>query len=104
METLKAALERILAWHKQHGRKVVDLLQPGLTAQSITAGTTPLLLHDDVVHLYMWHNGTRISQKYVLNEFYFTPGYYLLSLEDALNAYSSLISNTNWKKDCFPVL
>src|SRR5262245_27938389 len=104
MATLAAALERIVAWHKRHGRKVVDLLQPGLIAQSITAGTAPLLLHDDVVHLYMWRNGTRISQEYVLNDFYFIPGYYLLSLEDALDAYSSLISNTDWEKDCFPVL
>jgi cell wall assembly regulator SMI1 len=101
---LKAALERIVTWHKQHGRKVVDLLQPGLTAQSITAATAGLLLNDEVVQLYMWRNGTRVSQEYVLNDHYFTPGYYLLSLEDALDAYHSLIGNTDWENGCFPIL
>lgn len=101
---LEAALERILIWHKQHGRKVVDLLQPGLTNESITTLTAGLLLDDDVIHLYRWRNGTRVSQDYVLNDHYFIPGYYLLSLDDALNAYHSLISNTAWEKGCFPIL
>jgi cell wall assembly regulator SMI1 len=101
---LEPALERIVAWHKQHGRKVVDLLQPGLTAQAITAATAALPLHDDVVQFYLWRNGTRISQEYVLNDHYFIPGYYLLSLKDALDAYHSLISNTDWQNGWFPIL
>ena len=101
---LEPALERIATWHKQRGRKVVDLLQLGLSAQAITAATAALLVHDDVVHLYMWRNGTRVSQEYVLNDHYFIPGYYLLSLDDALDAYHSLIRNTDWEKGCLPIL
>lgn len=101
---LEQALERIFTWHKQRGRKVVDLLQPGLTAQMITVRKVPIVLRADVVQLYMWHNGTRVSQEYVLNEHYFTPGYYLLSLDDALDAYHSCIANTDWQKCWFPIL
>ena len=101
---LEAALDRILTWHKQHGRKVVELLHPGLTAHSITAATAGLLLNNEVVQLYMWRNGTRVSQEYVLNDHYFIPGYYLLSLEDALDAYDILTGNTDWEYGCLPIL
>jgi hypothetical protein len=101
---LEQVLERIFTWHKQYSRKVVDLLLPGLAAQMITARTAPLVLRADVVHLYMWRNGTRVSQEYLLNDLYFTPGYYLLSLDAAVDAYHSRIANTNWQKRWFPIL
>lgn len=101
---LEQALERIFTWHKQRGRKVVDLLQPGLTAQMVTAQKVPFVLNADVVLLYTWRNGTRVSQEYILNDHYFTPGYYLMSLDDALDAYNSLIANTDWQKCWFPIL
>ena len=101
MEKLKLSLERIVAWHKRRGRKVVDLLQPGLSATALKA---PLVLHADVVHLYKWGNGTRVSQDYVLNDLYFTPGYYLLSFDHALDAYNRLVSSTSWHESWFPVM
>lgn len=102
---LEQSLERIFTWHKQRGRKVVDLLQPELTAQIITAQRVPFVLNSDVILLYMWHNGTHVSQEYILNDHYFTPGYYLMSLDDALEAYHSLIdNNTDWQKCWFPIL
>lgn len=101
---LKQALERIFTWHKQRGRKVVDLLQPGLTAQMVTDRKAPFVLNDDLLLLYTWHNGTRVSQEYILNDHYFIPGYYLMSLDDALDSYHNLIANTNWQKCWFPIL
>jgi cell wall assembly regulator SMI1 len=101
---LGQALEHIFSWYKQHGRKVVALLQPGLTAQMITGRKATLVLDADVVHLYMWRNGTRFSQEYVLNDHYFTPGYYLLSLVDAPDVYLSRIANPDWQKCRFPIL
>jgi cell wall assembly regulator SMI1 len=101
MEMLELSLERIVAWHKRYRRKVVDLLQPGRSATALKA---PLLLHADVVHLYKWHNGTRVSQEYVLNDLYFTPGYYLLSFDHALDAYDRLVSNACWQESWFPVM
>jgi hypothetical protein len=62
------------------------------------------VLHADVVQLYRWRNGTRVSQDYLLNEHYFTPGYYLLSLDDALHACDMLTANTGWQKGWFPIL
>jgi cell wall assembly regulator SMI1 len=104
MVMLEEALERILTWHKQHGRKVADLLQPGLTAAAIADRTTPFALAGDAAQLYLWRNGTRLSQEHVLNDHYFTPGYYLLSLEDALEAYGNLTDYTEWQKGWLPVL
>ena len=99
---LETALERIVTWHKQHGRKMVNLLQPGLTAQAITAATAGLPLNDDLVQLYMWRNGTRVSQEYVLNDHYFIRGYYLLSLEDALKLTTVLLAIPIGRKAAFP--
>jgi hypothetical protein len=101
---LEQSLERILAWHRSRHRKVIDLLQPGLTAETIDGRVAPLAPRADVVRLYEWRDGTLLSQDFVLNDHYLIPGYYLMSLDDGLHAYRGLTADTPWSQHWFPIL
>lgn len=92
MEDLKDALGRILLWHETHNRLIVNLLQKGLSVSEVGGKTAalPFNFTEELVELYTWRNGTKVSQQHTLNDHYFLPGYYLLSLEDAIYNYQSL--------------
>jgi hypothetical protein len=102
-------LDRILGHLRQLKRPVCSLLQPGLPAASVSEAfakariTPPGSLPD----IYSWRNGTLLSSGASLNDLNFFPGYYLMSLEEAIETHSILAKQDEepctWKETWFPL-
>ena len=75
--------ERILAWLEAHDRLVARLLRPGLHAREIEGLETELgwRLPMEVAQFFQWCNGVEYNSKINLNDVYFFPWYYPLSIE-----------------------
>ncbi|WP_137939569.1 SMI1/KNR4 family protein [Chitinivorax sp. B] len=87
------------------GRPVVNLLQPGMeknAAKSLVADTG-LVLTDDIYELYEWRNGTKVVPGTILDDLHFFPGFYFLSLEDALTSYQAFKDDDRWDKCWLPL-
>lgn len=57
---------------------------------------------DALVSLYMWRNGTRTDGA-TLGEIDLFPGFYFLSLDDAIANRQAFITDPRWHEDWFPV-
>ena len=81
-------------------------LQPGLSSHEIEAQLAAhrLPAYPDLVSLYEWRNGTDTSTGLVLDELQLVPGFYLLSLNDALVDYDAFIKSQRWNASWLPVL
>lgn len=53
--------------------------------------------------LYGWHDGTETSQA-VLDDIHMFPGFYLLTLDDALAGYLAFVDDPRWPQGLLPVL
>ena len=97
--------DRVLGWLAKHRRPVVSLLRPGLTDQAIHALATQLdwPLPSDAVDLFRWRNGTRKPSECILDEVYFFPGYYLMSLEDAVEQMPGYVNEAVWQPKWLPL-
>ncbi|MDQ6685913.1 MAG: SMI1/KNR4 family protein [Pseudomonadota bacterium] len=92
--------------HLRHlGRKSPDLLQPPLPSPAFAtcAAKFPFPLTGELLAIYAWRNGTRAEQGESLENLHFFPGFFLLSLEDALRNYLERKQNTQWRDDWFPL-
>jgi hypothetical protein len=76
--------DAILALNTNLGRALGDRLADGLPREAIveSAGQEGLELPDEIVDLFAWRNGTKPG--YEMGSLWLLPGYYLLSLEEAL--------------------
>lgn len=99
------ALDRILAWLSRNGRAAATKLQPGLTPAYIAAEESklPFALPRELETMYQWRNGTEVNEGDLLGQAYLFPGFYLLSLDEALQTYSELKGSSQWKKHWFPI-
>ncbi len=84
---------------------LLRLLQPGLDAHRVRS-----LLHgsglpstEDLEFLYAWRDGTKADGA-TLGEIYLFPGFYFLSLEDALLNYQAFSADPRWSPGWLPVL
>ena len=100
-----AALDRILARLTQLRRPVAQCLQPGLSPDEIFARESmlPFALSRELEVLYQWRNGTRVEEGDVLGQAYFFPGFYLLSLDEALQTYAERKDSRQWKAHWLPI-
>jgi hypothetical protein len=100
---MPSGLEKTLA---RLDRKIVELLQPGLAQGAIEAELSlrhlPLL--QEHATLYGWRNGTDATTGAVLGDLWLVPGFYLLSLGDALANYDALTVSDRWDAAWFPIL
>jgi cell wall assembly regulator SMI1 len=87
------------------GRRTPKLLNPGLSREAIARATAklPFALPPEVVALYEAFDGTRTDTKALLRDMWLFPGYILLSLEDAVEAYRLMRRARGWKPSWFPV-
>jgi len=106
MEKLRESLNRITAWLQDNKPEYAANLNPGLTYEEIEEKVKDLSfkLPREVYELYQWHDG--------MMEFEVYPGYYFLSLNEALDYYSGVrqmedsatgVGYEMWNKNWFPV-
>lgn len=98
-----AALDRI-AIRLAH-RAVARMLQPALTSSEIATRAAPLpfALTRELEALYQWRNGTLVNEGDLLGQAYLFPGFYLLSLDEAVQIYSERKGSRQWRPSYFPV-
>jgi cell wall assembly regulator SMI1 len=79
LRTIEAHLARLR-------RPVMQLLQPGLSREQIEKHEAKLQfkLTPDLVNLYRVRNGTAAREGDIIDDLWFFPGFYLLSLEEAV--------------------
>jgi hypothetical protein len=53
--------------------------------------------------LYGWKNGISIACSAVLGDIYFFPGFYLLSIEDAVVNYQAFVTDARWTVGWLPL-
>ncbi|GAA2183127.1 SMI1/KNR4 family protein [Brooklawnia cerclae] len=80
-------------------------LQPGLSAETIrtTLASVDLPSAPELEALYGWHDGTATPPGVKLGSIYLLPGYYLLSLEDAVANYKAFVGDRRWTTGWLPV-
>jgi hypothetical protein len=99
---------------KRLKRPVIDFLQEGICKDMIASKLEglPFVFSQELLALYMWRNGTRITEGVTGGEVCFFPGFYLLAIDDAITEYRSLmnlkddpriIDDLKWKKAWYPV-
>jgi cell wall assembly regulator SMI1 len=98
-------LDRIVASLAQLGRRFPALLLPGLSKREIESweAKLPFSLTRELDSLYQWRNGTRAYEGDLLGDLYFFPGFYLLSLEEAVQTYKEREDAPQWRKGWFPL-
>lgn len=105
MSDLKEALSRILAGLDRLRRRItLEALQPGLesaeTGFLLRAAGLP---EDEPVEvLYAWRDGTNTTG-HTLGSIQIFPGFYLLSLRDAITNYRAFLSDPRWSRGWFPL-
>jgi len=97
---MRAALERIEAWHAAYRTPIARAFRPGLGDTELTRKlqSLPCRLPREIQALYTWHDGTEI----VDDEFVWY--HYLPSLDRAIGNYRRLVASGLLHPDEFPVL
>jgi hypothetical protein len=87
-------------------RPIAGMLQPPLAPERIAKLTRPLPfpLGRELLALYSVTNGTPVTHRRPLSDVWIFPGYYLLSLEEAIAEYRSMRRAPQWEATWFPVL
>ena len=99
LASIEAALERL-------GRQVLlRCLQEGLPAEAVrssiaAAGLTSVA---ELESLYGWKDGTSTEGVAAVDDIYLFPGFYLLSLEDAVANYQAFATDSRWKPGWLPL-
>lgn len=102
---LREALSRIEAGLAQLGRGVLlRALRPGLGAEEVGRQLTGAGLPNDsaVASLYGWRNGSE-TEGVTLDDIQMFPGFYLLSLEDAVTNYRAFDADQRWSPGWLPI-
>lgn len=105
MADMVALLDRTVAHLQRLRRRAPDLLQPPLSLDAIRAQAKvlPFALTGEVESIYQWRNGTKAEAGTLLEFLYFFPGFYFLSLEEAIERYQELEDAPQWQKGWFPL-
>ncbi len=96
---IEAALERL-------GRRVLlDALRVGIDADRVRAllAACGLTSVRDVEALYAWHDGTETTGVASVDDIHLFPGFYLLSLEDAVANYRAFVEDPRWAQGWLPL-
>lgn len=103
---LSASLASIEAALQRLGRKtLLRSLQAGLSAEAVRSslGAVGLASASELEALYMWRNGTSTASGVILDDIHLFPGFYLLSIEDAITNYSAFVTDSRWRPGWLPI-
>jgi hypothetical protein len=106
MTSLLTSLDAVVKHLSRLNRIVVDLLQPGLSVAEISTELSQrrLPMVQELSTLWTWRNGTASPPGLVLGDFYVVPGFYLLSMREAMVDYDAFIKSARWQASWVPVL
>lgn len=104
LASVQECVEFIEGYLRRFGRPVTDKLQPGVSIKVAQDSFNALHLTppSDLVALYTCHDGIKIKKGDSLDDAHFFPGFYWLSLSDALNTYKAFFSDPRWSKSWLP--
>jgi hypothetical protein len=100
------SLERIVAALAKLGRtEVLRRLLPGVPVETIRERFRGVGLQasSGLVALYSWHGGTAVTAGTSLDDVQFFPGFWFLSLDDAIANYVAFRDDMRWNSSWFPV-
>lgn len=106
MDDLTASLEDVENGLQRLQRSVLlGALQPGLNTERVGSllGQIGLSASGQVEALYGWRDGTRTAGVGSLDDIHFFPGFYLLSMEDAVANYRVLVADQRWTPGWLPI-
>lgn len=83
---------------------LLQSLQAGLSADVVRSslGAIGLTSTVEVEALYMWKNGTS-TLNVTLDDIHLFPGFYMLSIEDAITNYRAFVGDPRWRKGWLPL-
>jgi cell wall assembly regulator SMI1 len=105
--SIHETLDRILAGLRRLSReRTLGLLKPGIPEEEIQHALREfgLAAPPDLVTTYEWRNGSDADAADMLDELYIFPGYYFLSLEDAIADYRARLDLEHWDASWLPLL
>ncbi len=103
---LSASLASIEAALQRLGRHaLLRSLQAGLSAESVRSSLSAvgLVSASELEALYVWRNGTSTAVGLTLDDIHFFPGFYLLSIEDAIANYRAFVTDSRWGPGWLPI-
>jgi len=106
-ENLHAVLEKILLWVEKLEIPLNKYLMDGENYEYIKNELGKKLLLEpsaELLELYSWKNGVKITKDIYLDEIQFIPGYHFLSFQDAISTYNNMKKNHDWNINWFPFM
>lgn len=102
---IKKISEKIVNWLDEDGRHFSFLLNDPLEKEEIDSLTSnlPIKLPEELKQFYQWHNGTVNEKGYTYNMISFFPGFFFISLNEAIGYYNTFIRDDRWAESWFPV-
>lgn len=99
LSAIEKALQRL-------GRRaLLESLQEGLPPEAVRSSLAAVGLTSfpELEALYGWRNGTSTAGIAAVDDIHLFPGFYLLSLEDAVANYESFSADARWKAGWLPL-
>ena len=98
-------LNQIVEQLRHLGRPTPELLHDGLSVTEIASweSNLPFSLTHELKSIYQWRNGTRVQEGDMVSGIYFFPGFYFLSIEEAVQTYKERAGAPQWRDGWFPV-
>ena len=84
---------------------LLEALRPGIGADRVRSllGDVGLPVSSQVEELYAWHDGTETAVADSLDDIHLFPGFYFLSLEDAVANYRAFVADPRWSPGWLPI-
>jgi len=105
MESVQRSLSVIEDELTRFGRgPTLERLRAGVSRDSARRALESVGLRPpaDLLDLYAWHNGTDTTGA-ILDDLHLWPGFYFLSIEDAVANHKAFVRDKRWDKTWFPV-
>lgn len=103
---LAEALEKIEAAMQRFDRQVLlRALKPGVAGSEVRAslGSVGLAAPSALEELYGWRDGTSTVRVASVDDIHLFPGFYLLSVEDAIANYRAFVTDSRWRTGWLPI-
>lgn len=102
---LEALVDRIFGHLGQLGSRIPSRRRAGLSLNDIKKALSDQSLEapDDLLALYAYCDGTSTREGDILGEIQFFPGFYWMSLDDALEAYRAVSKSGEWGGSWLPI-
>lgn len=102
---IEASIDRIFGHLQQLGSVIPSRRRAGLSPERIRKAMYDQSLEapDELIALYAYCDGTSTQEGEILGEIQFFPGFYWLSLDDALETYRGVSRSAEWGGSWLPI-